>query len=175
MKYVSGTWAASTATMTVPNVVNQTTFLWLEDVTDNDPGYELSIASDSLSGAEIFWLDNRTLQWGEDGPSVAKTLRFHYLARPVEMVNGNEIPDLVPEDFHELLVLSAGVYLRFKADEGAPETWRAALDEARLDFWKEVSIARPRAAGRSIRRVDALADYDAPSQDRSSISSDQNT
>ena len=175
VKYNTATWTASASTLVVPNIVNQTTFLWLEDITDNDPGYELSISDNSLSGSELFWLDNRTLQWGEDGPSVAKTLRFHYLARPVDMVGDSEIPDLIPEDFHELIVLSAGVYLRFKADEMAPAEWKGALNEARMDFWKEVSIGRPRASGRTVRRINALSDYDAPSQDRSSISSDQNT
>ena len=175
MKNVSATWAASAVTFAVPSVLNQTNGLWIEDITDSDPGYDLGVSMNSSGGGEIFWFDNRTLQWGTEGPGSARTLRFHYLARAVDMVNDAEIPDLIPEDFHELIVLSAGVYLRFKADELAPAEWKEALNDIRIDYWKEISLGRPRSSGSSIRRVNAQADYDAPAQDRSSISTDQNT
>ena len=174
-KNMPQTWAASTTTLTLSDIFNQTNLLWVEDVTDSDPGYQVSIGTDSFSNSEIFWLDNRTLQYGDSGPSTARTLRFHYMARPVDMVNDAEIPDLVPDDFHELLVLSAGVYLRYKADEMAPGEWKAALDEVRMDYWKEIALGRPRSTGQGVRRVDAQADYDAPAQDRSSISTDNNS
>lgn len=174
LKNVLKTWPASTATLEVPSVLNQTNALRIEDITDTDPGFDIGIAENGTMG-EIFWLDNRTLQWGEDGPSSARSLRWHYMARAVDLVNDAEIPDLIPEDFHELLVLSAGVFLRFKADEMAPQEWQSALNDLRMDYWKELTLGRPRSTGSAIRRIDPFEDFDAPAQDRSSIATDNNS
>ena len=91
------------------------------------------------------------------------------------MTDDSQLPDLVFEDNHELLVLSAGVFMRFKSDEMAPPEWKEALADLRLDYWKELSKVRPNASGNRINTVDPTSGYTAPSQDRSSISSDFNS
>ena len=174
-KNISGTWPANTATFMLPSLMNQTNCLWIEDITDSDPGYALAVSNSGSDLCEVFWLDNKTLQWGSNGPGGAKTLRFHYMARAEKLVNDADVPELIPDDYHELIVLSAGVYLRFKADELAPEAWQMALQDIRIDYWKEISMGRPNSSGTQVRRIDPFADYDAPSQDRSSIASDQNS
>lgn len=159
-KFSNQTWPASTATFVAPSIIDQSNCIWIEDITGGDPGVELYVGDRANTGGDIFWLDNRTLQWGTNGPASEVSLRFHYLGRAVELVNDADIPDLIPEDHHELLVLSAGVFLRFKSDEMAPPEWKEALNDLRFDLWKELSKGRPMSMAPTVTNPYFNDDFD---------------
>lgn len=163
----SVTWTGSTATLVLPAGLSKASLIELSDITDNDPGYPLP--------GEVFWLDHRTLQWGENGPAADKTIRLTYLSRPVTMVNDADEPELIPPEFRMLLVWSAAVFLRTKADEGSPQEWRHELNEARLNFWKTISRGRPHNVGSGVSKWrEASVSGAQVTQDGSSISQDNN-
>jgi hypothetical protein len=143
---VNFTWPADTVTLshpTLPKSVTQHCVYKFENITDNDPGSLMRFGPAS----ELNWKDHKTLQWGSEGPGDDVTVRVTYLASGEELASDDQVPDLIPAQLHELLVLSAAVYLRWKADEEAPRAWLSELHEMRLDFWKLVSRERPLTDG----------------------------
>jgi len=162
----SFTWAASSTTLVLPPSVSQAGIMTFEDITDRDPGYPLP----SL----VFWLDSRTLQWGDTSPGSARTIRATYFARPVDMVSGSDEPELIPPEYHMLLVWSAAIYLRQKADEGAPPAWLEQLNEERLNYWKAISRPRPSSGGGPGSLYDITVSGAQVTQDGSSINQDNN-
>ena len=141
-KIQSVTWPVNQITLVLPSQISRVGIIRIEDITSIDPGFEVMVSELGDYG-DVFWLDNNTLQYGQTGPNEAKTLRFTYLARAAEMVSDDDVPELIPDELHMLLVWSAAAYLRLKADEAVPNGWMQELDEARLDFWKMVSRGRP--------------------------------
>lgn len=147
-------WAAGAVTLVLPVGVKRKQLIRVMDVTNDAIGGQLMFSESGLTG-DVFWKDRETLQWGTQGPGAAKTLRVFYYAVPVDLVNDADEPELVPDQFHELLVWSAACWLRTIADEGAPNSWRAQLEELRYDFWKYISRGRPVDDEQTIRQRDS--------------------
>jgi hypothetical protein len=161
------TWPASSVTRELPSGLQQALILTLEDVTDVDPGTPLP--------HEVHWKDNRTLQWGQEGPASARTVRATYYARPTALVNDGDEPELIPPEQRMLLVWSSAVLIRQKADEGAPQDWKDELREARFDFWKAISRGRPYyGSGQGSKWQDPSITGAQATQDGSSINQDNN-
>lgn len=160
------TWPASEETLQLPQQIEQAGIYHLEDITDRDPGYPLP--------AMVFWLDNKTLQWGDTSPGTARTIRATYFARPGDMVAEHDEPDLIPPEHRMLIVWSAAVFLRQKADEGAPPSWMEQLNEERLNFWKAMSKGRPSNGTGTGSLYDIHISGAQVDQDGSSINQDNN-
>lgn len=140
------TWPASQVTATstntnMPKIAFERQLLMLEDVTDGDPGEPLVFTN--YNRGEIFFKDNRTLQWGDAGPPSARTIRIHYLADAENLEDDNQEPELIPPDHHELIVMSAVTYARYGTAERSPPDWKEELMERRYDYWKFISLPRP--------------------------------
>jgi hypothetical protein len=156
------TWEADEVTFTVPVPLNRIAVLRIIDVTNSvEPGTSLLFSEEGATG-EVFWRDRNTLQWGSTGPSEDKTLRFVYVASSEELVNDNEVPELIPDEFHELIPLSAAILLRQMADEAAPVAWLSRQEDYRLQYWKFVSRGRPLADIPSVDPFDADLDLGVP-------------
>lgn len=134
-KQVDKTWASGDVTFTLPAEVLRRQILQIQDATD------VQIGSTLLN--DIFWKDHKTLQWGEHGPGTDRTIRFIYLADAEELVADGDIPQLIPEGYHDMLMWSAAIFLRQAADEGTPQEWRYELNELRTDFCKWLSKGHP--------------------------------
>ena len=136
------TWVASSKTLELPERLYGAQIIRICDVTDNDPGSEL-IFSDYGNVGDLFWLNRNALQWGSNGPSSDKTLRFEYFPRISKMIQDDDVPDLVPSEHHDIIFWSAAIDLRNRADEMAPQAWMFERESLRMDLWKEVSKNRP--------------------------------
>jgi hypothetical protein len=169
-------WLSGEVTYTVPSPLNRVAVLRIADVTEEISSGTPLLWGEGGSMSQVFWKNHKTLQWGTTGPTQDTTLRFMYVASPEELVNDDDYPELVPEEFHELLPLSAACILRLMADEICPVSWTTEQNEQRQLFWKFVSRGRPLADLSSSNWLDvpdagaAVAD-----QDGQSISADNNT
>ena len=148
------TWAASSVTLTLPAGVAKKALIRIADVTSDAIGAQLLFSENGLTG-DVFFKDRSTLQWGTSGPSSAKTLRFVYYETPLDMIDDDDEPDIMPEAFHELLVWSAAIWLRTVGDESAPTEWRRELMELQIDFYKHVSLGRPQDDEPTVRLRDS--------------------
>lgn len=167
------TWAASAVTYTLPPTIAQAELISVVDVTDNSIGYPISFSEEGSIG--LFWKDHNTLQWGLTGPSSARTLRFYYYAQPAELVAEDDVPELIPDAFHQLLAWAAAVYARTIADEAAPNMWSHKLEELRFDYWKYISRGRPISADGGAGPATAEWDVGSLAQDGSSLTQDHNS
>lgn len=140
--YTDLTWLSGDVTFTVPDSIRHNALIKVEDVTTSDPGHKIVFDDNGFSG-DVFWRDRNTLQWGTAGPSEDKTLRFEFYAEPTDMVSDDDEPDLVPPQHREIIVWSAGVDLRRRADEGSPQEWLAELHELRITYYKSMSLGKP--------------------------------
>jgi hypothetical protein len=138
------TWPADAQTLAVPASLVQKTIVDIYDITDGEPGLPIVVGRDAQSGGSIFWLDHKTWQWSTvGGPSSAVNFRALYEAVAENLVADSDVPELVPPQFHDLIVWEAAVLLRQIADEGSPAEWRHERDELRADFYKHCSRGRP--------------------------------
>ncbi len=136
-------WPASQVRYKLPNSLSKKNIIAFWDITNSDPGYVLDVRGDSLSGSSLFWYEADTLQWASTGPSAATTLLIEYLADSEYLAADGDSPDLIPADYHDLLVWSAAIYLRTVGDEQPPSHWVAEREQFRYDFWKFLSKGRP--------------------------------
>jgi hypothetical protein len=137
-------WPANQQTLSLPANIKKKTILRIHDVTHNDIGEQLYFDKYGLTDT-VFFKDTSTLQWGTVGPNEAKTLRVYYLAYPEELVTDDDEPSLVPEAFQEVIIWAAAVWMKSIVDDSAPDSWQQQLFELRQDFWKYVSMGRPRS------------------------------
>jgi hypothetical protein len=135
-------WTAGEVTKTLPKFLVGVQVYDVTDITSDDPGCRIAFDKDGRAG-NVTYRDRETLQWGATGPGQDTTLRFFYLAEPVDMSEDGEEPSLVPPAHRGLIALSAAVSLRDMADEGAPQAWLLRLHDQRLDFWKATKLGRP--------------------------------
>lgn len=137
------TWAASEVTLTLPEPLSRVSMYRLVDVTDTTgPGARILFSQEGFTG-DVFWKTRTVLQWGSTGPASERTLRAYYFATPEELVTDLDIPELIPDEFHELLPLSAAVVLRTMADDAAPQAWLMKQRDYRNRLWKFMSRGRP--------------------------------
>jgi hypothetical protein len=145
-RYFKGTvefvWPSAQLTYQLTPPLSKRGLIRITDVTESDPGRRIVFSENGLNG-DVFWKDRNTMQWGTQGPGANRTLRAEYFAKPWPMDADDDEPDLIPEQFHELLVWSAAVFLRTVADESPPMRWVSERDEFRIDFWKYLSRGRP--------------------------------
>jgi hypothetical protein len=157
-------WSSGDLTLPLPDRLKGTQIIRIADVTDDQTGTGYYVVvydggdppegtpawdSQSLFGS-VFWKDRHTLQWGVDGPSEDKTIRFEFMPKAEKMVNDDDEPELIPFSHHELVFYSAAIDLRTRADEMAPPSWLAEREELRIDFYKDVSRGRPHTSVTSI-------------------------
>jgi hypothetical protein len=147
------TWTAGAQTLTVPTTVTPYALEDIYDVTNGEPGYPLQFGHDA-AGGQLFWRDNETFQWGtRGGPGAAMTLRAVY-QKIAENLTEDAEPELVPPQFHWLIVWQAAVLLRLAGDEKAPAAWNQQLANLELDFYKHMSRGRPLSMTNTIRGGD---------------------
>lgn len=138
-------WPAEQVTLPLPAGIQQENIIEVHNVTDNDPGKPVVIGGPGTS-ARLHWKDRLTLQWGEDGPTTAQTLRFFYYAVPSTLVEDEDLPELMPPQFHKLIALSAVVFLMEIADREAPALILRRQRKLQAMLQKYVSRPRPLAA-----------------------------
>ncbi len=141
------TWPASQVTLQLPLTVQKKGLLNIWDATGSTPGIPLVVREGYGQTSDLFWYDNRTLQWGDVGPNTAKTILVNYLAEaeeipPAETFDASEY-ELIPPSFHWLVIWETAIYLRRVADETVPAEWHAELLEWRNRYWKFLSYGRP--------------------------------
>jgi hypothetical protein len=151
------TWLADETTFELPDGLEDKRLISVENVTDTDPGDPLIFDESGTSG-EVFWKNRLTLQWGTSGPSSDVTMRFRYYAVPDELDQDDDVPSLLPEMFHELLIWSAAILLLEIADQAAPGTWMANRREMRMDMWKWMSTGRPMSDVPRISNIESDSD-----------------
>lgn len=173
-RYVDATWTSGSLTYTPPSVAlrgflmlfrmdstNTNQFKHRIEVGQAFPaGFENSSANPypySESANQVFWLDNDTLQWGNDtGPSEDIYLRFVYLAYAETLEDDDDEPSLIPPEHRETIVLEALRRLRGAAD-GQYESWIVEdLNNAMFDLIKFLSGGRPSG---SVQWFDSSAPY----------------
>lgn len=138
-------WPAGQITLALPAIIKKKALISIHDITSNEVGDQLYFDKEGLTG-QVFFKDSSTLQWGTQGPGSSVTLRFYYLASPETMMADVDEPELIPDAFHEVIVWSAATWLKAIADDVVPDSWLQQLYDIRLDFWKYVSLGRPRSA-----------------------------
>ena len=150
------TWSASTQTLALPTALEGLTIIDVMDVTGGEPGFALVFAfGNGNSGGEVFWKDKDTMQWtGVGGPGSARTLRAVYEQRATDLQDDEAEPDLVPSQFHWLIVWTAAILGRTTADDQSPRDWKDERKEMRLDYTKYVSKGRPLSNSPRIQSVD---------------------
>jgi hypothetical protein len=146
MRNDSYTWLADQQTFTIPESLQGKTFIDINDITSGEPG-------SSLNGS-YFWADRKTLQWSTvGGPGSDVSLRFVYEATAEVLLGDDAEPQLIPPQFHWLLVWGAAILLRKAADEAAPKDWKDELEALQVNYYKHVSRGRPTSVPNSIRSV----------------------
>jgi len=135
-------WPADQATLALPGSISQQGIISIRDITSSNPGVELLLSHDQDAG-NPFWLDKGQLQWGENGPSSAKTLQFVYWPRAVWGLDDDDEPDMIPYDFRDVLAWSAAVILSTIGDINPPKSWLNELEYLRMDMWKYLGTNRP--------------------------------
>lgn len=140
------TWAASQPTLELPAGLVGKTVVAFVDITDGEPGGRLG------PGVDFAYRDNNTLVWlpNTTGPTTARTLRVFYEAVHVPMQADSDVPTIIPEQFHQLIVYSAACMLRSSLDDESPREWREERDELRLDYYKHTARPRPSAGAITI-------------------------
>ena len=134
-------WAISVVTLQMPPALSQKGLIRITDITSSDPGPEVLFDETGFRGG-MFWKDRNTIQWGSQGPSSARTLQVLFFAEPTPLDKDGDEPDLVPEGFHDLIALSAAVWLRTIADS-PPQNWVMLQNEMRIDLYKFLSKGKP--------------------------------
>lgn len=93
------------------------------------------------------------------------------------MSSDSDTPELIPAEYHELIVWSAACDLKSIGDEAAPAEWMQTRNEFRIDLWKYVSRGRPLddvpqvypEQGRFIGRTETYDSSENPTEDGSSL------
>lgn len=147
-------WAADDIRMELPQGLHKKMLQQLWDITSNDPGTPIIVRENGYSGGDIFWYDNKQLQWGENGPNSDVTIQADYLAECEQLTDDGDEPDLIPNEYHKLIVWSAAVFLRTVADEAPPASWQRELQMLRLGFWKVLSRGRPFTDSATVSQTD---------------------
>ena len=145
------TWPASQVRLKLPTSLSKRNLVGLWDFTNADPGYPIVVRETSLDGGDCWWFDNDTLQWGTTGPSSAVTVHIEYLEDAEFLASDSNEPDLIPTDYHKMIVWGAAVFLRAVGDEAPPAFWVQQHSELQMDYWKFLSKGRPFTDGPSVQ------------------------
>lgn len=143
-KTATFTWPAGQLQVTLPDSVVRSNVIAFYDITSSEPGTLFVVQQERERGGSAWWYEHDKLNWaGNTAPTTAKTLRVFYLANAETLANDAQSPQLIPPQFHQLVVIAAAVHLREVADESAPLSWLKTLEDWRFDFWKSISKGRP--------------------------------
>lgn len=134
-KYQDMTWPSATVEFTLPKALWGKQIYHVEDITENNPGEPIL--------RYVHAVTNHSWQWGMSGPGSDRTLRVYYLAEAIDMEEDDDMPELIPDHMHELLVWSAAIFLRQVADEEAPREWHMERESLRMDYAKWLSSTKP--------------------------------
>lgn len=151
----SFTWAASTPTIQLPTGIKQHNLISFRDITNNDIGTRLAVGSMN-NETGLFWADNQTLQWGLEGPSSDRTIRVVYYKEPGGLVADSDTPSVIPPRHHELLALSATIWLRMFSFEKIPAAWLERRSALRMQLNLDCSKPRTRE---DVNNVEEPSDY----------------
>lgn len=137
------TWPANQVTFTLSSSIAKAGIIDFWDITSSSPGVRLTVRENWEQGGVVWWLKNDTLQWGNLGPQSDRTIQVDFLAVTEKLLDDTQIPNLMPPEYHWLIVWSAAVYLRQVADEGVPDSWFGRYKAMQMDYWKTLSRGRP--------------------------------
>jgi hypothetical protein len=137
------TWPADAATLAIPNQVLGATIVAVRDDTSSTPGPVVQIQPYLDEPGGFYLYDGVTWGWAPT-PTAAKSLVVVYVATPEKLTAPDDVPTLVPNNDHDLLVWSSAVILAQIADEDTiPQRWVNRRDELRLQFHKQVALGTP--------------------------------
>lgn len=136
------TWPAQQLLFLIPTAVRQKSLLKVMDVTDSNVGMPLSIGE----GGTITWYDNKTLQWGGGGPPSDRTLRIAFWKEAEPLVNDADEPELVAQEYHELLVWGSAIWMELAAMRQVPPAWKEKYTELELQYLAMIGKGRPFAS-----------------------------
>lgn len=136
------TWSSGEVTLAVPKFMQRTGIISILDVTGGGVGSAIQFSDNGFPGG-IFWADRKTLQYSTSGPGSDLSLRIRYFVIPEVLQDDGDIPDILPDDYHDLIVWTAAIRLRRIADGKAPVEWGYERDELRMDYHKYISRGRP--------------------------------
>lgn len=128
------TWPQDQLTYNLGALTGFGSLIALRDVTDSNGGMGVPLP--------IWWKEHNSVQWGLTGPTEDRTVEVHYFAVADTMAGDDDIPGLIPLQFHELLVWEAAVLLREFRDGGAPGAYQVRLRQWQERLWKHMSRGR---------------------------------
>jgi hypothetical protein len=142
-------WTANTNFHTIPSDIINKQIIDVYDMSSNsEPGIRL------VPNSDFTWTGRNEMQWnGTSGPGSDKALRYLYEVM-VEVITDDAEPSLIPTQFHQLIILSAGVHLREVMDENVPQSWLEERRELQMDFYKYLSRGRPLSSPPTIKGTD---------------------
>lgn len=137
-------WPTSATTVDIPALLRGAQILHINDVTDSDTVGTLVPFNEEFVAGVNGWYQYSTTQWGQyPAPGSARTYNVIYLARWVDLRNPADVPGLIPEDLHDLLLWSAAVLGRTVADESPPAAWLKQRDELRQQYHFQLAKGVP--------------------------------
>lgn len=135
-------WGTGLATLTIPNDLVDQQLYEIRDITNGSPGTLLWVFDSSKNEiATVTILSRNQLAWGNSGPGYDATLNITFTIDPIEMRNGTDVP-LIPFRHRWLLVNSASIVARERADEQAPIAWMRTRENQRRDMYFDMFKGR---------------------------------
>jgi hypothetical protein len=143
------TWASGDITRTLPETIHSSNILYIEDITNGNPGTILPIIPLGVANGSGLWFkDRETLQWGAAGPGEDKTLHVRALATPNVLRNEADEPLLIPYDHRDLWIWEAAILARDFADDEAPQAWLARRNDYKDTFHIHIAQGQPWGPGK---------------------------
>ena len=140
------TWESGETTYALPVFIDRESILDIHDVTANDVGQPVMALGRSFN-RQIFWLDNRTLQWSTSGPGQDTTLEISYTAEAPTLKEPAAEYDLFPYNHRDLLNWSAACLWADMVDQRVPDAWERRRNNYRELFRLAISRGSPTTHG----------------------------
>lgn len=167
------TWPAQQVLFPLPEVLKQASILYIEKLTEDGrinsrisvagsySATNMSANSNLLhsSGGDsgVFWNSLNVLQWGNSGPPSNTYLRFTFTPDPEELTADTDVPVLIPEKFHELIVLSSAIWCKKILDGSYPGSWAEDLNNLQLLYLKYLTRGKVAGAYKWFASAPAIA------------------
>ena len=145
-KKQSFTWASGELTFTLPSYIDRESVMEMHDVTDDTLGQPIHAMARGFNRL-IFWLDNKTLQWGTTGASRDTTVEISYAAAAPSLSAPTAEYDVFPYSHRDLINWSAACIWADMADQEAPASWEKRRDGYRSSFHLAISRGSPTSYG----------------------------
>lgn len=136
------TWEADAENLTIPTSLQGVQIVTILDNTNEDLGPPISKFDPTVGGIGLYTVDHETWGWYPT-PSSDMTLYAIYLAQANDLSDDTDVPYLIYNDMHDMLVWSAACYLYDIKDLKVPASWMKRRDDWRLQYWKALSLGKP--------------------------------